>query len=61
MVSAFSMGAMSMPTPASCGSFLGSITSMERMVSAFCSPRPVCMVKRACSYTPLRKESPVAV
>ena len=60
MVSAFSMGTMSMPTPASCGSSLGSITSMERMVSGFCS-RPVCMVKRACSYTPLLKESPVAV
>ena len=39
---------------------VGSITSMERMVSGFCS-RLVWRVKRACSYTPRRKESPVAV
>lgn len=49
-----------MLTPDSCGSRVGSITSMERMVSGFCS-RPVWRVKRACSYTPRRKESPVAV
>ena len=59
-VSAFSIGAMSMLTPDSCGSRVGSTTSMERMVSGFCS-RPVWRVKRACSYTPRRKESPVAV